>query len=197
MQTYSDIFGPGSNLKERYVPEHEKLQSIVDGLRKLISNIKIVLTMGTFDILHIGHSRYLERAKEYGNILIVGVDSDEKVRRRKGPNRPVVPAEERREMLSHIRHVDLVTDKNEGDPKWHLIRLVRPDVLIATAETYSDEELERLKEFCGQVVVLEPQALTSTTAKLRRLHMKVAEEMMTGMEALIKEAVEKASGKQV
>jgi len=194
-RTSYDIFGPGSNLSERYVSDHEKLKSMVDGLRKLLRNIKIVLTMGTFDILHIGHSRYLEKAKEYGDILIVGVDSDQKVARRKGPNRPVIPAEERREMLSHIRHVDLVTDKNENDPKWRLIKLVTPDVLVATAETYTDEELEKLKEFCGQVVVLEPQALTSTTAKLRRLHMKVAEEMKTGMEALIREAVEKASGK--
>lgn len=197
MKAYNDIFGPGSNLKERYIKNHDELQSIVEGLRKLLKGIKIVLTMGTFDILHVGHSRYLEKAKEHGSVLIVGVDSDEKVSRRKGPNRPVIPAEERREMLSHIRHVDLVTDKNESDPKWHLIKLVRPDVLVATKETYTAEETERLKEFCGQVVVLEPQALTSTTAKLRRLHMKVAEEMMTGMEALIKEAVEKASGKKV
>ena len=195
MKNRNDIFGPGSNIKKRYIKDHAKLELIIHGLRKVFRKIKIVLTMGTFDILHIGHSRYLECAKQHGDILVVGVDSDEKVRKRKGPNRPVVPAEERTEMLTHTRHVDIVTDKNEADPKWHLIKLVKPDVLIATAETYDEVELERLKEFCGKVAVLEPQALTSTTAKLRRLHMKVAEEMMLGLDNLIKNAIEKASGK--
>ena len=116
MKSHADIFGPGSNLTERYIPDYEKLKNVIDNLRKLFSQIQIVLTMGTFDILHVGHCRYLAKAKDHGDILVVGVDSDEKVKKRKGPNRPVVPAEERREMLSHIRHVDLVTDKNELDP---------------------------------------------------------------------------------
>ena len=162
-----DIFGPGSRFDCRWVKTYDEMAEKVAALRKL--NQRIVLTMGTFDILHIGHFRYLEKAKEHGDVLVVGVDSDEKVKRRKGPNRPIVGHDERLEALAHIRHVDLIFLKGVDNPKWQLIKTVQPDILIATQDAYGPEQVEALNEFCGQVVVLEPQATTRTTAKIRRL----------------------------
>src|SRR3989304_5889449 len=72
---------------------------------------KIVLTQGSFDMLHIGHARYCKEAKKHGDLLIVGVDSDEKIKARKGPDRPIVPEDERLEMLTYLSSVDLVVLK--------------------------------------------------------------------------------------
>ena len=128
---------------------------------------KIVLTSGSFDMLHIGHCRYLCEAKKHGDVLFVGVDSDEKIRTRKGPDRPVVPQDERMEMLTYIADVDHVVLKKLGEPKWELIKLIQPDILIATADTYTPIQKKQLLEFCGKVVVLRRKATTSTSAKIR------------------------------
>ena len=128
----------------------------------------IVLTQGVFDLVHIGHARYCQEAKTYGDILIVGVDSDEKVRYRKGPDRPIVPQEERLEMLTYLRAVDVVVLKQLHEPKLHLIKLVKPDVLVAIKE---------LETYCGKVVVLDPMATTSTSAKIRRLQIGAAKKI--------------------
>lgn len=166
-QKIHDVFGPGSNTVERIVRDYQTIEARVQSARGL--GMKIVLTSGTFDIFHEGHARYLEQARSRGDLLIVGVDSDEKVRRRKGENRPVVGEDERMEILCHSRHVDLVFLKGADDLRWQLIRTVHPDVLIATRETYMEDDLVALKEICGEVVVLEPQAATSTTARIRKL----------------------------
>lgn len=162
-----DIFGPGSNVSNRVVSDMSILQRRVTACREL--GLKVVLTSGTFDLFHVGHSRYLEQAKECGDVLIVGVDSDGKVKKKKGPHRPVVPEGERMEILCHSRYVDLVVLKGADEERWLAIRTVRPDVLVATKETYSDEDLVSLKDLCGKVVVLEPQATTSTTARIRSM----------------------------
>lgn len=195
MKSHIDFFGPGANLEGRYVANHEELQERIAHLRKAFPGAKVVLTMGSFDMVHVGHARYLEKGRELGDLLVVGVETDAKVQKRKGPNRPVVPEDERREMLAHIRHVDIITDKRETDPKWHLIKLVQPDVLLATKDTYKPEELEALKEFCKEVVVLEAQATTSTSAKLRRLNAGIADKIKQSMQQLIEDTVEKASSK--
>ncbi|MDO5561656.1 MAG: adenylyltransferase/cytidyltransferase family protein [bacterium] len=137
---------------------------------------KIVLTQGTYDLLHVGHGRYLEEAKKKGDVLIVGVDSDAKVKKRKGPQRPIVPEDERMEMVSYLSSVDHVVLKPLKTEKWSLIKLVRPDVLVATKATYDKKELAQLKNFCGEVKVLEPKATTSTSAKIRLVQLGMAEE---------------------
>ncbi len=153
---------------------YNQLEKLVKAYRDL--GKRIVLTQGTYDLIHVGHGRYLEKAKKYGDILIVGVDSDEKVKKRKGPNRPVVPEEERLEMVSYLESVDHVVLKPLSAEKWSLIKLVHPEVLVATKQTYSKEELQALKEFCGEIKVMEPMAVTSTSAKIRRVQLGVAEE---------------------
>ena len=128
-------------------------------------------------MVHIGHARYLEEARRHGDFLIVGVDSDKKIKARKGPERPVVPQAERLEMLTHLRCVDVVMLKELKDKKWQLIKTVRPDVLIATKETYNKTQLKALKKYCGKVVVLAPMATTTTSAKIRLLQIKTAKKL--------------------
>jgi len=180
-----DIFGPGSNIEGRVIQDYDQLLGRVSSCKKL--GLKIVLTSGTYDISHIGHYRYLERAKERGDVLIVGVDSDKKVKRKKGPHRPVVTEEERMEILCHCRHVDIVFLKQDDDPKWHLIKTVQPDVLIATKRVYQQKDLEDLRECCGDIVLLESQATTSTTAKIRRILIHPVEEIKGRLKETIEE----------
>jgi len=155
---------------------------------------KIVLTSGTFDMLHIGHGRYLAEAKKYGDVLIVGVDSDEKVRDRKGPDRTIVPEKERIEMLLYLGAVDHVVVKPNSDERWRLIKLVKPDVLVATHKTYTDGDVKALEKFCGKVVVLEPMATTSTSAKLRLVQVgaakKISKTISTKLVSAIEEVLE-------
>jgi D-beta-D-heptose 7-phosphate kinase/D-beta-D-heptose 1-phosphate adenosyltransferase len=168
------FFADASNFELRYVEDYSRIQEIVSALRAV--DYKIVLTNGSFDILHEGHSMYLEACRGFGDFLIVGLDSDEKIRERKGPLRPAVPENERLRMVTHQRGVGLVTLKYLHQEKWALIKTVRPDVLVATADTYSPEEIAELEsEYCGEVRVLERMATISTSARLRRLQLGLAE----------------------
>ena len=185
-----DVFGPGSNLPRRFIADYDLLQRHVEACREL--GMKIVLTSGTFDILHVGHSRYLEKGKELaeGGVLIVGVDSDEKVKKRKGPDRPIVSEQERVEVLCHLRHVDLVTVKPLDAPHWELIRRVRPDVLLITQEEYDTEDgLAKLRAFCAEFGgighILPPQATTSTTAKIRLLVLGMKQKVKDRLQEVI------------
>lgn len=159
----------------RFVPDYGDLKKIIEHCKGL--GLRIVLTQGSWDMLHIGHARYFREAKKHGDLLVVGVDSDEKIRYRKGPERPIVPQEERVEMVAHTRYVDLVALKELKHPKWHLIKTIRPDVLIATKQTYSKAKVRELKKYCGKVVVMEPQATTSTSAKIRLMQISTAKKL--------------------
>ena len=166
MAINAGIFGDGPSFEQRYVPDHSKLEEAVWYWRKM--GLRIVLTSGTFDLFHIGHAQYLEKAKELGDVLIVGVDSDERVKARKGPERPVVPEDERVLILAHMRHADVITIKNHTDPSNHLIKLVRPDVLVVSKSTkHKDSEVDLKAQLCGEIIELDPQAENSTSAKLR------------------------------
>ncbi len=196
MLTNSGLFADASNFEMRYVPDYERISEIVAALRVL--ELKVVLTSGSFDILHEGHSMYLEAARGFGDFLIVGLDSDEKLRKRKGPGRPAVPELERLRMVTHQRGVGLVTLKNLDDPRWSLIRAVRPDVLVATAETYSADEIAELEaKYCGRVEVLERMATVSTSARLRRLQMGLAEKLSQRLPGLIQDVLDEAEGPQI
>jgi len=173
--------------EERFVEDYTKLREIVEAIRSLGG--QIVLTSGSFDLAHIGHARYLRKARLLGDFLVVGVESDERVQERKGPNRPIVPQEERVESLTHLRYVDVVTIKGVKDERWKLIKTVRPDILVISERTgYSDEKIEELREFCQEVVNLPSQAETSTSARLRKMQIDVlgpAIESMQGAVAVL------------
>jgi rfaE bifunctional protein nucleotidyltransferase chain/domain len=185
-ETYDrGLFGFKANPEARFVPNYETLEAYVNALRVL--GMKIVLTSGSFDMVHVGHARYLEKAKEFGDVLVVGVDSDAKVKKRKGESRPIVPEEERVQMLAHMRSVDLVTLKYPDEPQWELIKRIQPDTLIVTKETYTPETITQLEEICGRVVVLEPQAETSTSAKIRLMHVGWSHEIVEPIDKALAE----------
>ena len=183
------ILSSATNFEERYVQDFDRLAEMVEAFKTV--GLRIVLTQGSFDFIHIGHFLYLEKAKEQGDILIVAVDSDEKISKRKGPDRPIVSEDERIKMLSHVRHVDIVTKKDIHLPKWELIRKIRPDVLVATRETYSTEQANQVAELCGKVMIMPPQATTSTTAKLRRLNIGLAEKMKHEISTAVTDAFDR------
>ena len=160
---------------DKIIIQAKKIVPVVKKLRK--QGKKIVLTQGSFDMVHIGHGRYCAEAKKRGDVLIVGVDGDKKVQKRKGPNRPIVPEEERLEMMMHLSAVDYVVLKKLNMPKYNLINLIKPDVLVATNETYNLEQIKYLETICGEVVVLKPMATTSTSAKIRLLQIGAAKEI--------------------
>ncbi len=90
---------------------------------------RIVFTNGCFDILHAGHAYYLQRAKELGDILVVGVNSDSSIRRIKGEKRPIIPEHMRAYLLDSLKPVDYVVIFEEDTPA-NLIRSIRPHVLV-------------------------------------------------------------------
>ncbi|HXZ78898.1 MAG TPA: adenylyltransferase/cytidyltransferase family protein [Terriglobales bacterium] len=116
---------------------------------------RIVLANGVFDLLHVGHTRYLHGAKQLGDLLLVAVNSDESVRRLKGTNRPVTPAGERAEILAALADVDAVVIFSEPDVR-AIIREVRPDVHAKgtdyTVETVPERDVVR--ECGGQVAIV-------------------------------------------
>ncbi len=177
-----------NNCSARIILKASDIEPVVKKLHQ--ENKKIVLTQGSFDLVHIGHARYCDAARDFGDVLIVGVDSDEKVRQRKGPNRPIVPEDERMEMLTHLRSVDYVILKEAGEEKFNLIKLIKPDVLIATAATYDARTIKKLEKICGKVVVLDPMATTSTTAKIRLMQMSTARKIEDRMKTKIIKSIE-------
>lgn len=101
-------------------------------------NKKVVFTNGVFDILHAGHVDYLSKAKELGDVLIVGVNSDASVKRIKGELRPVVPQHERAFIISSLKPVDFVTIFEEDTPLEVINKLI-PDVLVKGADWSKDK----------------------------------------------------------
>jgi D-beta-D-heptose 7-phosphate kinase/D-beta-D-heptose 1-phosphate adenosyltransferase len=90
---------------------------------------RVVFTNGCFDILHIGHLRYLTQAKKLGHVLVIGLNSDSSVKKLKGPSRPLTPQKERAEILAGLEAVDYVTVFSEPTPE-KLIHAIIPDVLV-------------------------------------------------------------------
>jgi len=99
---------------------------------------RVVFTNGCFDLLHIGHTRYLEAARREGDALVVGLNSDASVSMLKGPRRPIVPADERAEVLAALACVDFVTVFAEPDPL-RVILAVRPAVLVKGGDWLESE----------------------------------------------------------
>ncbi|MDO8211196.1 adenylyltransferase/cytidyltransferase family protein [Conexibacter sp. CPCC 206217] len=170
------ILSPNVNYEQRLIGSLAEMTRTVEHLKGL--GFRIVLTSGSFDLIHLGHVKYLAKAKEQGDVLAVGVDSDAKIRRRKGEDRPMVPQDERLEMLAHQRPVDLIYLKDDDEARWALIKAVEPDVLVLTADhSYSPEEQRGLLEFCGRVEVLERQSSVTTSERIRQMYMHLGERL--------------------
>ena len=131
---------------------------------------KIVLANGAFDLLHVGHVRYLQAARECGDCLVVAVNSDLSVQRRKGPGRPVVPEAERAELVAALACVDFVVIFSQ-DTAATVIQNVRPEVHAKgtdyTAETGPEGKL--VAAYGGRVVIAGDPKDHSTSAVLQQL----------------------------
>lgn len=181
----SSLLGSGQLIQTK------DIDSVIKVLRD--NNLKVVLTQGVWDLIHEGHAQYLQKAKQLGDVLIVGVDTDEVVKHRKGPTRPIVPEQERVKMISHLKHVDLIVMKESKTDHGKLIRDIKPDVLVISETTqankkgksFLDEVCEEHSKFCKEIVNLEPQSTTSTTARIRLLTIKGAEDLAKEMQKVI------------
>jgi D-beta-D-heptose 7-phosphate kinase/D-beta-D-heptose 1-phosphate adenosyltransferase len=144
------------------IKTREELQRLIHNLKK--NGKRIVFTNGCFDILHVGHVRYLEQAKSLGDVLVVGINSDRSVRGLKGPRRPIFPVEERGEILSGLGCADYITVFDEPTP-FELISLLQPDVLVKGGDWTPEQVVGRevVEGSGGRVVILPFVEGSSTT----------------------------------
>jgi len=134
------------------------------------SGARIVLANGCFDVLHVGHVRYLAGARELGDILVVGINSDEQVAIQKGPGRPVMPAKERAEIVAALESVTYVTIFEEPTVEQLLLTL-KPDVHAKGTDYTTDSVPERdvVRSYGGEVAIVGDPKYHSTTEIIARL----------------------------
>jgi D-beta-D-heptose 7-phosphate kinase/D-beta-D-heptose 1-phosphate adenosyltransferase len=148
--------------------DRNTLKEKVDSLRQ--AEKRVVFANGCFDLIHIGHIRLLQQAREQGDCLVVAVNSDSSVRQIKEPGRPVVPEGQRAEVVAALDCVDWVTIFAEPDPL-DLIRLLKPDVLVKGTD-WSEEEIigaPDVIEAGGQVLRIQLEPGISTSALIKRI----------------------------
>lgn len=159
-----------SNWKKRLISQSD-LMALGEQLRE--KNKKIVFTAGSWDLIHAGQCRYLERAKEYGDILVVGVSSNNSIKQVKGPNKPILDEKIRAEMLTYLKSVDFVTILPEPSCQPSL-GLLKPDVYITVKEDWTENykesrENKTVTKYGGEVIVVDRQSTSiSTTQILQR-----------------------------
>jgi rfaE bifunctional protein nucleotidyltransferase chain/domain len=155
-------------LKIRELPDAKKK---VERLRS--KNKKIVFTNGCFDILHIGHARYLYAAREMGDFLIVAMNSDRSVKAIKGPDRPIMNQSERSEMLASLECVDMVVIFDEDNPM-EVIRYLMPDILIKGGD-WKEEDIigaDVVRAAGGQIRSIPYINGYSTSGIIKKIQMK-------------------------
>ncbi len=156
-------------LHQKIIP-FEKLSAWRETLRA--SGRKLVVTNGCFDILHAGHVTYLEAARACGDALLVGLNSDESVRRLKGPGRPVNDEHDRATVLAALECVDAVCIFHDSEAT-RFLELARPDVWVKggdyTLETLNQTERRLVERLGGKIIILPLVPGKSTTALLERV----------------------------
>jgi D-beta-D-heptose 7-phosphate kinase / D-beta-D-heptose 1-phosphate adenosyltransferase len=151
-------------MMQEKIKRKEDLQRIIEDLKA--KGKRIVFTNGCFDLLHLGHIRYLEKAKFLGDILVVGVNSDRSVQSLKGPERPILPEEERAEILSGLECVDYITLFDEPTPL-ELISSLQPHILVKGGDWAKETTVGReVVERSGGEVVILPFVEGSSTSNL-------------------------------
>ncbi|MCH8004321.1 MAG: D-glycero-beta-D-manno-heptose 1-phosphate adenylyltransferase [Nanoarchaeota archaeon] len=154
-----------SNKKIKTINE---LKNIVEELKR--DNNKIITTNGVFDIIHIGHIRYLQEAKKLGDILIVGINSDSSVKRIKGPERPLNNENDRAEALAALECVDYVTVFTENDPIIFL-QAIKPTIHVKGGDYNMSQIIEKdtVKENKGEVKLIPKVKSYSTTDLIKKI----------------------------
>jgi D-beta-D-heptose 7-phosphate kinase/D-beta-D-heptose 1-phosphate adenosyltransferase len=145
-------------------------QAILRFARDKRNGRQVVFTNGCFDLLHPGHIELLEQGRRLGDILIVGINSDPSVRQLKGKGRPVIPAQERAEILASLECVDAVIIFDEPTPRETIARLV-PDILVKGSDWPGDQIVgrEEVEGAGGRVVSVPLVAEYSTTAMVQKI----------------------------
>ncbi|MDP3766176.1 MAG: D-glycero-beta-D-manno-heptose 1-phosphate adenylyltransferase [Nanoarchaeota archaeon] len=153
------------------------LNELIKIVQKLKSkNKKIVTTNGVFDIVHLGHVKYLEEAKRLGNVLIVGVNTDSSVRRNKGDKRPINDEKSRIGVLAGLESVDYVFLFNEKDPrKW--LEKMKPDIHVKAGDYKLSQVIEKdvVEKNKGKVILspmVKGHSTTNIINKILRLYKK-------------------------
>ena len=133
----------------------------------------IAFANGCFDVLHVGHIRYLQGAKAAADILVVGVNGDDSVRELKGEGRPVMPAQERAELVAAIKGVDYVTIFDERSPA-RLLGVLKPDFQAKGTDYTADSvpEAEVVQSYGGRVIIVGDPKDHSTSAILEKMRDK-------------------------
>ncbi|MDD5156430.1 D-glycero-beta-D-manno-heptose-7-phosphate kinase [Sulfurimonas sp.] len=149
---------------DAHIKSFEDIKNIVERYRK--NGKKIVFTNGCFDILHVGHVKYLQEAKSFGDVLIVGLNSDESVSRIKGPTRPVNVAEDRAYLLAALEAVDFVVSFGDDTP-YELIKMIAPDTLVKGGD-YEGKEVVGT-EFARELKLVEFINGKSTTKTIEKI----------------------------
>ena len=148
-----------------------ELQDVIKVVRDLRrSKKKVVFTNGCFDILHVGHVRYLAAARSQGDVLVVGLNSDASVRSIKPENRPIVNQNQRAEVLAGLECVDYITIFNEPDPL-KIIKALKPDVLVKGADWIEEQIIgaDIVKANGGKVVRISVVPEVSTSRIIQRI----------------------------
>ena len=155
----------------RQIKNRKEIISTVEKLKK--ENKKIVFTNGCFDILHIGHVRYLKKSASFGDILIVGLNSDSSVKKLKGESRPINNEQDRAELLSELNFVDYVVIFNEDTPE-KLLDEIKPDIYTKGAD-YTLKTLPEAKTVLknnGKVEFISLVEGKSTTNVIKKIENK-------------------------
>ena len=136
---------------------------------------RVVFTNGCFDLLHVGHVGYLAQARALGDLLIVGINSDDSVRRLKGPNRPIVPQRDRAVLLAALACVDAVVPFEEDTPIPLILHLL-PDLLVKGGDRAENEVVGRevVENYGGEVTTLLHVEGSSTTNLIRKVRRNFA-----------------------
>ena len=143
---------------ESKIKNFEQIERISKRLKE--QGRKIIFTNGCFDILHRGHATYLQKAKELGDILILGLNSDESIRRLKGEQRPINNLEDRAFLIGALESIDFVVPFTEDTP-YELIKLVQPDILVKGADYEGKDVIG--SDIAGEVKLIDFVAGKSTT----------------------------------
>ena len=160
-------------MHSKIIPVDELAPLLAEDRRQIRA---IVFTTGCFDLMHIGHTRYLQAARSLGDLLVVGVNSDESVRAlKKGPERPIVPEAQRAEVVAALACVDYVVIFREPDPG-SLIASLQPDVLVKGGDWPLDRIVGRdtVEARGGRVQTIPLVPGISTTTLIQRIRSTTA-----------------------
>lgn len=165
------------NIASKVVSNTVQFKRLFDQMRIMLKDIRVVLTSGAFDVIHDGHPLYLQEARQQGDFLVVGVDSDVLVRRYKGPKRPYNHQGIRSTVVAAFECVDLVVVMHDID---ELIKIVTPNILVMSDSTNlvggREAQILLVEKLGGRVVSLPPMSKQHTTSILKSMSADVGKQ---------------------